>query len=775
MEATTSSQPTSDRTFYVFNAVVSVSALAFLFYILVIRRGTAGTGLDLRFMPAVNASSNAVSACLLTTGWVTDANAKLWQYAYSPHGDLNTVTAPDAKGNETYTYSSTNQFLLTEKSRESSVGTQPSLTYTRNAAGQPVTRTDARGIVTTYTYEPQLNRLNSMAYSSRSTSFPNATKGALTNTFDDVNRATQMKWVVNGLTFITTPRYDSNGCMDSLTYPTGTVVTQGCDTANRVTSISIGTGSIVSSVQYHPSGQPKSMIFGNGLSTTSTFDDRARAKAITATGVIDLRYNSYDGANNVKSFDNLAVAGASRTMTYDALGRLLTATAPSMWGTGTCDYDVLGNRPFNSDNLVNVTYTYDGNNRLSATATGVRPRPMQFTWDGSNHLASSSDGARYFYDGLGRRVQKTDSSGTVLYHYDPTGKLISETNGAGVKLRDYIYLAGKLIAMDGCITTNTPPCSERQWFHTDIKGSVLARTDTTGVVVARLDYKPWGEQWQPPAAQGVRQFDGRVRDPGTGFSDFGARYYWPEIGRFVSADTHPYGSQQNIGFNRYAFGFDNPYKYTDPDGHMPFLVVTGIVGAVGGGIYGAYTSMHSDTGFSMATVLKDAAIGGAIGLTLGAGTSFVATAAAGGALSAGTWLATGAEIGSAGATALGLGGGTAGSLGLLRENALSVARALGTRIGDALAGQTAGKMNTIAEQVSRLSLSQRGAVEAVNAAVEALGLRAAIIAQESNVIIAGVMPGRGMPVLVVNQSGNVVKTFADVTVVGLNVVVSNIQ
>ena len=70
MEAAASSQPMSDRNFYVFNAVVSLSAVAFLFYILVIRRGTAGTGLDLRFMPAVNASLNALSACLLMTGWV---------------------------------------------------------------------------------------------------------------------------------------------------------------------------------------------------------------------------------------------------------------------------------------------------------------------------------------------------------------------------------------------------------------------------------------------------------------------------------------------------------------------------------------------------------------------------------------------------------------------------------------------------------------------------------------------------------------------------------
>jgi RHS repeat-associated protein len=32
------------------------------------------------------------------------------------------------------------------------------------------------------------------------------------------------------------------------------------------------------------------------------------------------------------------------------------------------------------------------------------------------------------------------------------------------------------------------------------------------------------------------QYNGRVYDPGTGFHDYGARLYWPQIGRFVSAD-----------------------------------------------------------------------------------------------------------------------------------------------------------------------------------------------------------------------------------------------
>jgi putative membrane protein len=65
----TSATADSDRPFWVFNAVLSVAALSFLAYILMIRRAT-GASVDLRFMPAVNASFNALSATLLAVGWV---------------------------------------------------------------------------------------------------------------------------------------------------------------------------------------------------------------------------------------------------------------------------------------------------------------------------------------------------------------------------------------------------------------------------------------------------------------------------------------------------------------------------------------------------------------------------------------------------------------------------------------------------------------------------------------------------------------------------------
>jgi putative membrane protein len=59
-----------DRRFYVFNAALSIGALAFLAYILVLRRRTGAPGPDLHFLPAVNASLNAAAAAFLCAGYV---------------------------------------------------------------------------------------------------------------------------------------------------------------------------------------------------------------------------------------------------------------------------------------------------------------------------------------------------------------------------------------------------------------------------------------------------------------------------------------------------------------------------------------------------------------------------------------------------------------------------------------------------------------------------------------------------------------------------------
>lgn len=58
----------SDRSFWVFNAVVSTAAVGFLGWLLLVREG-GGVNADLSFMPSVNAALNATSATLLLLGF----------------------------------------------------------------------------------------------------------------------------------------------------------------------------------------------------------------------------------------------------------------------------------------------------------------------------------------------------------------------------------------------------------------------------------------------------------------------------------------------------------------------------------------------------------------------------------------------------------------------------------------------------------------------------------------------------------------------------------
>jgi putative membrane protein len=66
MSTTTSSS--SDRPFFVANAVVSVGALSLLAWLLLFNGGLRDTNLSLRFLPPVNACFNALAACLLVAG-----------------------------------------------------------------------------------------------------------------------------------------------------------------------------------------------------------------------------------------------------------------------------------------------------------------------------------------------------------------------------------------------------------------------------------------------------------------------------------------------------------------------------------------------------------------------------------------------------------------------------------------------------------------------------------------------------------------------------------
>lgn len=107
------------------------------------------------------------------------------------------------------------------------------------------------------------------------------------------------------------------------------------------------------------------------------------------------------------------------------------------------------------------------------------------------------------------------------------------------------------------------------YLHNDFAGSPIAATDSTGAVVWKENYQPYGgRNNNPPAEAGNRiAFHGKPLDQETGLSYFGARYYDPALGRFMGVDAVHFNQENLQSFNRYGYGNNNPYRFFDPDGN----------------------------------------------------------------------------------------------------------------------------------------------------------------------------------------------------------------
>ena len=123
------------------------------------------------------------------------------------------------------------------------------------------------------------------------------------------------------------------------------------------------------------------------------------------------------------------------------------------------------------------------------------------------------------------------------------------------------------------------------FYHTDPAGTPLAMTNSSGVVVWKADYKPFGEEQSVTATTANdKRFVGKEKDEETGLSYFGARYENAKVGRFISPDpvraVDPKTSKTNEmmlmnpqRLNTYAYSLNNPYRYVDPDGRTAWDII----------------------------------------------------------------------------------------------------------------------------------------------------------------------------------------------------------
>ncbi len=203
-----------------------------------------------------------------------------------------------------------------------------------------------------------------------------------------------------------------------------------------------------------------------------------------------------------------------------------------------------------------------------------------------------------------------------------------------------------------------------EYTHTDHLGSPVAGTDSAGNVAWRERYTPYGEKLlNPTALDNQAAFTGHIYDSATGLTYMQARYYDPNIGRFLSIDPVNVTPSTPGMFNRYAYVTNDPINKIDPDGEFAMLI-TGAVGAVVGGAVGggieAYKQHKANPGRKLdwgkigSRAGKGAFVGGAVGLTGGAAAGVVGLTGATGAGAAATIALPSAAVAATGNAIVGI-------------------------------------------------------------------------------------------------------------------------
>jgi len=108
------------------------------------------------------------------------------------------------------------------------------------------------------------------------------------------------------------------------------------------------------------------------------------------------------------------------------------------------------------------------------------------------------------------------------------------------------------------------------YYHRNYINSSSVLTDGAGVEITRIVYVPFGEVSQANsdgADVATGKFTGKELDEELGIYNYGARYYDPAIGKFISADSIVSSATDAQAYNRYAYVRNNPVIYTDPSGH----------------------------------------------------------------------------------------------------------------------------------------------------------------------------------------------------------------
>lgn len=486
-------------------------------------------------------------------------------YAYDSLGRLTSAITPES-GTTSYTY------------------------YDHGGIDQ---RTDARNVVTTYTYG-DLFRLSGISYSdgTPSVSFGYDSGGAAadglgrltsmsdgsgseTYSYDSMGRISSRVKTVDSTPYTTSYGYNSLSALTTITYPSGRVIHQDVDAVGRLSSIYDSSNTYLSNPSYNAANQTLGFSYGNGVSASFTYNDHLQLNTLSyslnSSNILSFTYGYGTGNNGqIQTITDNVDNTKSQTYTYDAWGRLSVAKTDDLISANTWKlewgYDRLGNRLSQTQtggtaaNIVQPQLTIsEATNRITTSgyaydAAGNMTNDSIHTYgyDAENRIKSMDGGGTYVYDGNGLRIKK----GSTVYVYSGT-KVIAEYS-AGVVQKEYVYSGSGLLA-----TLNSSGAAT--YSHADHLSTRL-ETTSSGTTTRTYGHYPFGDTWYETETANKLAFTTYERDSDSNLDYAVMRYDSSRLGRFISPDPVAGSTVMPQSLNRYSYVANDPINSIDPLG-----------------------------------------------------------------------------------------------------------------------------------------------------------------------------------------------------------------
>ena len=195
-----------------------------------------------------------------------------------------------------------------------------------------------------------------------------------------------------------------------------------------------------------------------------------------------------------------------------------------------------------------------------------------------------SDGTRTYTWRNGRELATVTKGGVTWTNtYNADGLRLKRTNGTNTY--SYIYNGGSLSQMtvDGTVmnfaydASGTPMAvtygGATYYYATNLQGDVVAILNASGTAVVTYTYDAWGNILTTTGTlastlgtHNPLRYRGYVYDHETGLYYLQSRYYNPEMGRFICADSLVSTGQGVLGNNMFAYCLNNPVNLVDSSG-----------------------------------------------------------------------------------------------------------------------------------------------------------------------------------------------------------------